>query len=161
MAESTQRGSSVYQYYGVNGALLYVGVTDRGIRRTHEHAESKEWWPLTTGCTIEHFSTREAALAREKHLIRTFRPPFNDQHNPERHLPREQRRQRIGPQGTPFAQLGPGDSLSRNERRRRWYSLNREQRKVEPCIECMQRPGHRGPTCLVCLQARPKYNRAQ
>lgn len=80
MSDAT-RPTSVYQYYDSVGRILYVGVTARGIRRAHEHAETKEWWPLCTGCAIEHYPTREAALTREEQLIKRYLPPFNTVHN--------------------------------------------------------------------------------
>ena len=65
----------VYQYYDADGSLLYVGITGRGIKRSHEHARSKDWWPLTTGCHIEHFESRDAALAREAYLCLLYTSP--------------------------------------------------------------------------------------
>ncbi|YCK35166.1 hypothetical protein ACNF49_14085 [Actinomadura sp. ATCC 39365] len=139
--------TSVYQYFGAGGALLYIGVTDRGIRRTHEHAESKPWWPLTTGCTIEHYPNRDEALAREADLIRRFRPPFNQQHNPDRGKPIEERTANIG---RPL-QTYSGDA-SLKARKRAWYELPRHLRRVAPCVSCGDRPGGDGPTCLNCRQ---------
>lgn len=78
--------STVYRYFDVDDLLIYVGVTDRGVKRLHEHADSKPWWHLAVRCTMEHFPDRDAALAHEKELIETLRPPFNEQHNPLRHL---------------------------------------------------------------------------
>lgn len=70
---------SVYQYFNASGALLYVGITNRGVRRSHEHARTKDWWPETTGCAIEHYETRDEALERESYLIATYKPPHNTQ----------------------------------------------------------------------------------
>lgn len=72
---------SVYQYFDARGRLLYVGVTARNVRRAQEHAETKDWWPQATGCTLEHFDTRELALARERELIERHAPPYNTVHN--------------------------------------------------------------------------------
>lgn len=74
--------TSVYRYYDKSSLLLYVGITSRGIRRQREHNHDKEWWPFVTKQEVEHYSTRATASAREKELIRQFRPPFNRTHNP-------------------------------------------------------------------------------
>lgn len=140
--------TSVYQYYSSSGALLYVGVTDRGVRRLHEHAESKPWWPLTTGSTIEHFETRDEALAREKYLIQTYRPPFNHQHNPERNKPLEERSVAVGP-----TCISRSPAAGMKQRKQAWYELPRHLRMVAPCVRCSERPGGNGPMCLPCRQS--------
>jgi len=71
--------TSVYQYFQAQGKLLYVGVTGRGLKRSHEHAKSKVWWPLVCGCVVEHYETRKDALARESYLIAAEKPPYNTQ----------------------------------------------------------------------------------
>lgn len=150
-------GTSVYLYYGVNGYPVYVGVTDRGTRRTHEHADSKPWWPLVTGCAIEHYATRDEALAREAFLIRSYRPAFNFQHNPDRGLSAEEKIARCG--GMPGLNTMPdllGNGAVRRalkERRRFFYTLTPEQRKIHPCVQCGLLPGRGRPLCTPCLEA--------
>jgi hypothetical protein len=78
--------TSVYRYYDQHGLLLYVGVTSRGIQRNREHNTTKEWWPYVVSQQVDHHATRGRALAAERHLIQTFHPPFNTQHNPESHI---------------------------------------------------------------------------
>lgn len=80
--------TSVYLYYDKHDLLIYVGITHRGIVRNQEHS-SKPWWPYVTRQDVEHFDSRPAAEARERELIRQFRPPFNTQHNPGAQLTRE------------------------------------------------------------------------
>lgn len=75
--------TSVYRYYDRAGLLLYVGITSRGTRRQAEHNADKEWWPFVTSQDVEHYPARAEAAAREKALIREFRPPFNKLHNPD------------------------------------------------------------------------------
>lgn len=72
--------TSLYRYYDQLGILLYVGITDRSIRRNDEH-NAKEWWRFVVRQEVEHFPTRELALGAEKDLIIKKRPPFNVQHN--------------------------------------------------------------------------------
>lgn len=74
-------GTSVYLYYDVNGTLIYVGITDRGVTRNREHNSRAEWWPFVASQEVEHFATRREAADRERELIRRYRPPFNKQHN--------------------------------------------------------------------------------
>lgn len=71
--------TSVYQYFDAAGHLLYVGVTGRNVKRGQEHARTKEWWPLVATSTVDHFPTRERALAEESYLIRYHQPPYNTQ----------------------------------------------------------------------------------
>lgn len=145
--------TSVYQYFTARGNLLYVGVTDRGTKRLHEHADSKPWWHLATGCSLEHYPTREQALERESYLIRTFRPPFNHQHNPDRHKPIEERL----PVGVSTKDHVPGVSnllpqQTLKARRAAWHQLRKSHRLIAPCVRCGQRPGITGPECLNCRQ---------
>jgi hypothetical protein len=74
--------TSVYRYFDLEGRIIYVGVTSRGPQRQAQHAVTAEWWPHVSAQDVEHLSTREAALKREKWLIERHRPPFNRQHNP-------------------------------------------------------------------------------
>ena len=74
--------TSVYQYFDGRGILLYAGMTDRGPRRGHEHADTKVWWKYVTYQTVAHYPTRTLARAEEKRLIRAYAPPFNTQDNP-------------------------------------------------------------------------------
>ena len=73
--------TSVYRYYDDAGALLYVGITNLGLRRNSEHNLSKEWWPFVASQKVDHYDTRKEALRREAHLIRLCHPPFNVVHN--------------------------------------------------------------------------------
>lgn len=146
-------GSSVYLYYSATGALVYVGVTDRGTRRMHEHADSKPWWPLVTGCAIEHFGTREDALAREKDIISRYRPAFNYQHNPDRDRTMEEKVAKTGGAPRRAGTFVPeyAGLATLKERRRFFYSLTPEQKKLFPCIECGMRASMNGrPTCASC-----------
>lgn len=143
----TEEPTTVYQYFAGNGALIYVGITNRGTRRLHEHADSKPWWHLATGCTLEHYANRDEALERESYLIRTHRPPYNQQHNPDR--------------GKPVAERSGRLNLARNqlkgtlkERRTAWYAAEKWERQTLACVRCGLRPGITGPECLTCRQAK-------
>ena len=74
----------VYRLYSSAGALLYVGVTDRGPRRWVEHARSKPWFGHVARFDVARFGTREEAEAAEVFAIRTEHPRYNVVHNAER-----------------------------------------------------------------------------
>lgn len=118
MNDPTDPVVSVYQYHDKVGVLLYVGVTSRNVRRTQEHAETKSWWPLTTGSVIEHYPTREMALAREEELIRRYKPPFNTIHN-DRKAKSLAHYSGKAQHGTP-----PIGGKSLKQRRAEWYALH-------------------------------------
>ena len=73
--------TSLYRYYDDRGALIYVGITGRGIARNEEHNKSKAWWPFVAHQDVQHFPSREAALAAERAAVLANEPPFNTQHN--------------------------------------------------------------------------------
>jgi len=75
--------TSVYIYRDALHRIIYIGITSRGVSRQVEHNRDKSWWPYVARQDIEHYPSRDEALARERFLISTFRPPFNSQHNPE------------------------------------------------------------------------------
>ena len=135
--------TTVYKYFAANGALLYVGITSRAERRAHEHAESKDWWRLAVGCTLEHFESREQAEARERALIEIFRPPYNRQHNPERSMSLE-RRVSVRLQGRRDPSLA--------ERRKAYYELPTELKRVAPCVVCGQANDVVEPSCSSCFE---------
>lgn len=74
--------TSVYLYRDCNGMLIYVGITARSVTRNLEHNKTKEWWGFVTRQEVEHYETRQKALAREATLIAHHSPPFNIQQNP-------------------------------------------------------------------------------
>lgn len=71
---------TIYLLYGEQG-LLYVGITDRDLRRMREHSRDKSWWPGVERIKIRHARSREDALRIERELIEALNPPFNQQHN--------------------------------------------------------------------------------
>ena len=139
--------TSVYQYYDRIGRILYVGVTARGVKRAQEHAETKSWWPRCTGCAIEHYETRDEALAREEELIKRYKPPFNTVHND-----RKQEAMEAFLRNPVHRRIATEVSLTK--RRREWYLLSEEEKKIAPCVRCGDRPGVRGPECVVCKPSR-------
>jgi len=74
--------TSLYLYYDKFNVLLYVGITARGIRRNHEHAETQPWWRYVAHQEVTHLPSRRAALRVERETIIRRSPPFNRTHNP-------------------------------------------------------------------------------
>ena len=75
--------TSLYRYFDKNGVLLYVGITGRGIARNAEHNKTQPWWQYVARQEVDHFRSRDEALSAERITIETYRPPFNQRHNPE------------------------------------------------------------------------------
>lgn len=71
----------VYRLYSANGALLYVGITDRGPRRWVEHARTKPWFVHVSRFDIVRCPSRAAAEDLERSAIREERPRYNVVHN--------------------------------------------------------------------------------
>ena len=89
MNSTPEQPTSVYRYYDINGLLLYVGITSRGLSRNREHNTTKEWWHYVIRQDVDHYPTRAEALSVENSLIGLYRPPFNTQHNPSQKEDRE------------------------------------------------------------------------
>jgi predicted GIY-YIG superfamily endonuclease len=71
------RHSCVYRFYDWSNRLLYVGVSDNLPRRLIEHEADKEWWWEVAWVKVEHWNSREEALAVEAIAIRTEKPRYN------------------------------------------------------------------------------------
>ncbi len=79
---ASPKPTSLYLYYDVDGILIYLGITGRGMGRNREHNARAEWWPFVASQEVEHFASRAEAEAQEQRLIKLYHPPFNKQHNP-------------------------------------------------------------------------------
>lgn len=71
----------VYKLYGEFGALLYVGITDRGPTRLSEHYRHKPWFNEVARVEFERYDSRRESSAREVELITSLAPLYNIQHN--------------------------------------------------------------------------------
>ena len=134
--------TSVYQYFDSRGRLLYVGVTGRGQRRQAEHARSKTWWSEVAASSVEHYPTRDEALAREQALIQTYRPTHNVVHNG-------------GPAPVVSFPTKMLAATMERQRRRDYYALSNDEKHLAPCVVCGRVTGpKRGPTCDGCMERR-------
>jgi len=58
--------TTLYRFYDVDDALLYIGVAGNPGRRFEQHASHKEWWTDVVRVELEHFATREEAAGAEE-----------------------------------------------------------------------------------------------
>lgn len=70
----------LYWLYDVDDRLLYVGITNSGVKRMEQHGAQKEWWPRVATIRVEHFATRAEAERAEREAIREHLPPYNVVH---------------------------------------------------------------------------------
>jgi len=151
----------VYQYFDNSGALLYVGITGRGLSRSHEHARSKDWWALTTGCSIEHYATRAKALEREAYLIAAYKPPFNTQGKSRTvtivRLITTADAITVDEQvvmGEAFDRVSDAKAVGDYKLAiRLWMELPSKYKAIHGCVACRERPGSAGPMCKPCHNA--------
>ena len=67
----------VYTALGADCEVVYVGVTSTGLRRHREHGRDMAWWPEVVWLKVDHYATREEALAAESVAIAKHQPRFN------------------------------------------------------------------------------------
>ena len=78
--ERASRPHVVYRFYDLDGALLYVGVTDNPRVRWGHHRRTKAWWPEVEVATVQSVANRGEALAVERLAIIDERPRYNVTH---------------------------------------------------------------------------------
>jgi hypothetical protein len=66
----------LYRHFNDEGALLYVGVSKKGLSRLAQH-QSSPWFHEIAVVTLEHFNSYDAALAAEHAAIERENPPYN------------------------------------------------------------------------------------
>ena len=69
--------TTLYRLYAADGALLYVGIAGNPGRRFEQHRKDKPWWGDVATTHLQHFPTREEAMAAELEAIRTEHPTHN------------------------------------------------------------------------------------
>ncbi len=73
--------TTLYRFYGRDGALLYVGITLNPGKRWEKHRDEKPWWTDVTDIKLEQHPTRQAALEAERAAIIAEKPAHNIVHN--------------------------------------------------------------------------------
>ncbi|AUQ74726.1 hypothetical protein PhaeoP71_01865 [Phaeobacter piscinae] len=69
--------TSLYRHYDGDGRLLYVGISLCHLTRLGQHRSSSEWFWDIANITVEHFETREQAVAAEAEAVRLEVPKCN------------------------------------------------------------------------------------
>jgi excisionase family DNA binding protein len=69
--------TAVYRVFDAEGALLYVGISNKFGTRWEHHASMQPWWPLANKQTVEWHPDRDTAEAIEVAAIKTECPRFN------------------------------------------------------------------------------------
>lgn len=69
--------TTLYRLYNAADELLYVGIAGNPGRRFEQHRKDKPWWGDVATTRLQHFSTREEAMAAELEAIRTENPTHN------------------------------------------------------------------------------------
>ena len=68
----------LYRMTDTAGDLLYVGISNRPLRRWHEHKYSKPWWPSVDEIAFESISwNRQRLLLAERQAIAADSPRHN------------------------------------------------------------------------------------
>lgn len=81
--------TALYRFFGRDGTLLYVGITEHLGTRWHSHSRKKPWWPEVQRHTAEWYPTRAEAAAAEVEAIRNEHPRYNVCHAVEVLTPEE------------------------------------------------------------------------
>jgi excinuclease UvrABC nuclease subunit len=84
------RPHALYRFFGIDGSLLYVGITSMLLTRLGRHGEDKPWWTAVARVDVQHFGSRREALQAEEEAIKAEHPRYNVQHNGEAGADREQ-----------------------------------------------------------------------
>lgn len=71
----------LYRHYSSDGALLYVGISNRFHQRLKEHSKGSAWFPEISYVEVEHFDTRDQVRDAERQAIESERPKYNIVHN--------------------------------------------------------------------------------
>lgn len=79
---------SLYRHFSAAGDLLYVGISLSALVRLGQHERHSGWFASISTVKVEHFDTREQALAAERAAVENEKPQFNKnlrrQHGPSR-----------------------------------------------------------------------------
>lgn len=73
----TQMNTQLYRHFDEDNKLLYVGISLSTFNRLSQHKDHSDWFKKIKNVTIEHFQTREEAMAAERNAIKSENPKFN------------------------------------------------------------------------------------
>jgi hypothetical protein len=69
--------TQLYRHFDDSNKLMYVGISLNTFSRLSQHKDHSHWFRNINRVTIEHFKTREEAMAAERTAIRAENPMFN------------------------------------------------------------------------------------
>lgn len=69
----------LYRMFDAEGRLLYIGVTEQGIRRWLQHQQRKPWFADVRAWTVEVMPDGDTARAAEREAIASESPRHNVQ----------------------------------------------------------------------------------
>ena len=78
--EAPAKRTALYRMFDRDGALLYIGISDRFGRRWSEHAAKQFWWPDVQRQTVDWYDSRSEAADAEAAAICSEQPRFNTVH---------------------------------------------------------------------------------
>lgn len=67
----------LYRFYGTDGALLYVGITNSIGSRFKDHAREKPWWFEVADCRVAFYADRASLARAEADSIAYEHPRYN------------------------------------------------------------------------------------
>ena len=73
----TNMNTQLYRHFDKTNTLLYVGISLSTFARLSQHKDHSPWFKQVTRVEIEHFETREEAMAAERKAIKAESPKFN------------------------------------------------------------------------------------
>jgi hypothetical protein len=79
----------LYRFYGVDDALLYIGITARPMQRFRAHQKMQTWWTEVRHIGVENFPTRADLVIGERQAIIAERPKYNITHNTAPEQPKD------------------------------------------------------------------------
>jgi predicted GIY-YIG superfamily endonuclease len=68
---------TLYRFYDVEGALIYVGQTTNPSARISTHRSEKAWWTEVGSIEVEHCACKEHLDRAERNAIIAERPRYN------------------------------------------------------------------------------------
>jgi len=72
-----QMNTQLYRHFDKENKLLYIGISLSTFARLSQHKDHSEWFKKINRVSIEHFETREEAMAAERNAIKFENPMFN------------------------------------------------------------------------------------
>jgi predicted GIY-YIG superfamily endonuclease len=73
----SEMNTQLYRHFDEGRKLLYVGISLSTFARLSQHKDHSEWFEKIKTVEIQHFQTRDEAMAAERQAIKTENPKFN------------------------------------------------------------------------------------